>query len=1124
MGNEIVPPADAGQSSDTVHPVTNLRVVSNHATAHPEIHELFRDGGILTRAGRQYRAGQYTLAMSIADCFAQDRCGMCEGAVGIGKCLGRGTPVLRYDGTIVPVENIQTGDVLMGPDSAPRTVLCTSTGYGKLRRIVPVKGDSWVCNDVHMMTLTHTVSKKVIDIPLDEYEKYAEWKREELKLFQPTGGVDFPTRPERITISPYFLGIWLGDGTKNLHGIGITKPDVEIEEACRIEADKFGCRTEKSHTADRCVTHFIRTDGRWHPLLEEMRLLMQDGIRVPDQYLYGSRETRAEVLAGLLDTDGYLHNGGYEIIQKNEAIADGVAFLARSLGMRVTRSDKIVNGETYQRIFLFGDATHLPLRISRKKPSPRMQKKNALVTGFVVQDAGVGDYFGFTLDGDGRFLLGDFTVTHNTFAYLASAILAAKSGQRTVIAVSTNGLLEQILTDIPRLCELMGVRVPYASMKGRSHYICQHRLTQLDLVRRNGTTKADRLTLEERDQLENLLAWIARGGKELTQYDGAPSNKIRKLVTINGEDCRDLRADLACEFFGYMDQDTGERGPTECNLYRAREAAMNAKIVVTNIDVLMWNCAYPGALIGDFDVVIVDEAHELNAKVRDYFSEERGMKVFTDAADRLSDLIQKSSPLPSQKMVDYNHKAATAYRYSEEMNDLTEKIHKGLEKFATDRKPENYKKGDELEVLLYDSRDSREILANCQAMYDLSVQAYSIAREFGEILVSEDGPRPKSDVREHAERLVDIMKLEVGNFANSVVVRANDKTDTNRVFLRSVPIDVGGYLKRTLYELKEPEEVPDEPPQSTSDDVTPPAMQLPSGKDDDPTAAVTAVAVNALTAPAHASTRVLTLPNVSMVPITQTPIVQSHKPIIAVSATLSPDGGWGHPRRQLAMPPDAVTCSVPSPFDYRASAIWYTPASMPPAHDREKFNEAASLQARRLVEIVGGRTLILCSARDDMRVAKKAIEGLGYSVYMQDEMPPKALARRFKEDATSCLIGSKTFGTGFDVPGDALECVILWKLPFSKRTTVDELLRKKFTEPVWKNTHYVPAMLLDLRQWSGRLIRRHGDVGVISIMDSAAIDGKYGKRVMGSMPRGINVTRNLADVDEFLKRVRMNEP
>lgn len=783
MGNEIVPPSGASQS-DTAHTVTNLRVVSNQITAHPEIHELFRDGGILTRAGRQYRAGQYTLAMSIADCFAQDRCGMIEGATGLGK----------------------------------------------------------------------------------------------------------------------------------------------------------------------------------------------------------------------------------------------------------------------------------------------------------------------------------------SYSYLASAILAAKRGSRTVIAVSTNSLLEQILKDIPSLCELMGVRVPYASMKGRSHYICQHRLKQLDLVRRNGTTKADRLTLEERDQLENLLAWIVRGGKELTQYDGAPSNKIKKLVTINGEDCRDLRADHACEFFGYMDQDTGERGPTDCNLYRAREAAMNAKIVVTNIDVLMWNCAYPGALIGDFDVVIVDEAHELNAKVRDYFSEERGMRVFTDAADRLSDLIQKSSPLPSQKMVDYNHKAATAYRYSEEMNDLTEKIHKGLEKFATDRKPENYKKGDELEVLLYDSRDSREILANCQAMYDLSVQAYSIAREFGEILVSEDGPRPKSDVREHAERLVDIMKLEVGNFANSVVVRANDKTETNRVFLRSVPIDVGGYLKRTLYELKEPEEVPDEPPQSTSDDVTPPAMQLPSGKADDPS-----VATIAMMAPANTSlpVRILTLPGVSTAPIPQSP-----KPIIAVSATLSPDGGWGHPRRQLAMPPDAVTCSVPSPFDYRASAIWYTPASMPPAHDREKFNEAASLQARRLVEIVGGRTLVLCSARDDMRVAKKAIEGLGYSVYMQDEMPPKALAKRFKEDATSCLIGSKTFGTGFDVPGDALECVILWKLPFSKRTTVDELLRKKFTEPVWKNTHYVPAMLLDLRQWSGRLIRRHGDVGVISIMDSAAIDGKYGKRVMGSMPRGINVTRNLADVDEFLKRVR----
>jgi hypothetical protein len=82
-------------------------------------------------------------------------------ATGGGKCLGIGTPVLRYDGTIVPVESVVAGDLLMGPDSKPRTVLSTTRDRGPLYRIVPVKGDSWVCNDAHILTLVHTETGEI---------------------------------------------------------------------------------------------------------------------------------------------------------------------------------------------------------------------------------------------------------------------------------------------------------------------------------------------------------------------------------------------------------------------------------------------------------------------------------------------------------------------------------------------------------------------------------------------------------------------------------------------------------------------------------------------------------------------------------------------------------------------------------------------------------------------------------------------------------------------------------------------------------------------------------------------------------------------------------------------------
>ena len=74
---------------------------------------------------------------------------------GCGKCLGIDTPVLMYDGTIKMVQDIVVNDLLMGDDSTPRKVLNTNIGYGDLYKINPIKGDSWICNDIHVMTIHH---------------------------------------------------------------------------------------------------------------------------------------------------------------------------------------------------------------------------------------------------------------------------------------------------------------------------------------------------------------------------------------------------------------------------------------------------------------------------------------------------------------------------------------------------------------------------------------------------------------------------------------------------------------------------------------------------------------------------------------------------------------------------------------------------------------------------------------------------------------------------------------------------------------------------------------------------------------------------------------------------------
>lgn len=367
---------------------------------------------------------------------------------GGGKCLKIGTSVLKHDGSICSVEDIKTGDLLMGPDSLPRRVLSTTRGQGTLFEVVPVKGDPWVCNDVHVLTLQHTVTGDVIDIPIDEYLKKNRKFKHEYKQFRT--GVDFPFAAP-LPVDPYFLGLWFGDGTKTLiklaseknpvlANVSISNTDEEVLSAITQMATAYGARVT-TRDEERCLIHAIVTDrGRPNPVLQLMRSTLDGTLSIPQCYLTASRANRLMFLAGWIDSDGYLHNNSYEIVQKRCDYANGICFVARSLGFRALLGKKRVNGTLYHRVSISGDVSRIPVRIRRKKASPRTQKKDVLRTGFKVRPAGKGDYAGFELDGDGRFLLGDFTVTHNTFV---ASMMIARHNVPSMIYVIGKDLLYQ---------------------------------------------------------------------------------------------------------------------------------------------------------------------------------------------------------------------------------------------------------------------------------------------------------------------------------------------------------------------------------------------------------------------------------------------------------------------------------------------------------------------------------------------------------------------------------------------------------------------------------------------------------------------------------------------------------
>lgn len=355
------------------------------------------------------------------------------GPTGAGKCLGPEVEVLKHDGSIVRADQVEVGDLLIGPDSTPRRVLSTTDGTDQMFRIRPVKGGPWTCNSVHVLTLVRTDTDRVIDVPLNEYLGWSKTQKNLYKLA--STGVEWQASSTTLPVDPWFVGIWYGDGTKELANISVTTMDPEVVNGMATIASAWGLRFNQHGVSGKAGTWSICGKRGGPPgqngLLNAMRELWSED-RLPARYLTASRADRLEFLAGLLDSDGHLHNNSFEIISYKQGWALDIAFLARSLGLRALIATKNGNGiyadRTYWRVSISGHTDTIPNRVPHKKASPRKQTKDVLRTGFSVEPIGVGPYFGWTLDGDGRFLLGDFTVTHNTSFAIQVSLAFTGSG------------------------------------------------------------------------------------------------------------------------------------------------------------------------------------------------------------------------------------------------------------------------------------------------------------------------------------------------------------------------------------------------------------------------------------------------------------------------------------------------------------------------------------------------------------------------------------------------------------------------------------------------------------------------------------------------------------------------
>lgn len=342
--------------------------------------------------------------------------------VGVGKCHGKDTPILMHDGSIKKIQDIIVGDMLMGDDSTPRNVLSLARGRDMMFEIKTVKGDSYVVNSEHILSLKYTGTDNVIDVSLDKYLNYSNKRKSNLKGYHT--GVKFEAK--EVPFDPYILGVWLGDGSQR--DPVISSQDCTILNYLRNYTLQNNLSFNYQSGYDyRISSHSRKEENTFLTFLKKNNLI--NNKHIPNNYKINDENIRLQVLAGLIDTDGYLVHGTYEIIQKSKQLSDDIVFLARSLGFMTTTKcvlksctykNKKVSGY-YYRTFISGNINKIPVKIERKKAPIRKQKKDVLKHGFEVVALGENDYYGFTLDGNHRYVLGNFIVTHNTCSAVSIA-------------------------------------------------------------------------------------------------------------------------------------------------------------------------------------------------------------------------------------------------------------------------------------------------------------------------------------------------------------------------------------------------------------------------------------------------------------------------------------------------------------------------------------------------------------------------------------------------------------------------------------------------------------------------------------------------------------------------------
>lgn len=662
-----------------------------------------------------------------------------------------------------------------------------------------------------------------------------------------------------------------------------------------------------------------------------------------------------------------------------------------------------------------------------------------------------------------------------SFAYLIPAIkLAETQKSKVVLSTQTINLQQQLIDkDIPFLLDALNSDVKAALVKGRSNYACLRKLHQ---AAEEKSLFADDSQALFREMLSFAQTAAKTGSRE--EFGQLPDPTIWNRVQSE----TDTTLRQRCPHF------------QDCFYYKARRKMMDAQLLVVNHHVLCADIATRharqnyslSAVLPPYQHVVVDEAHTLEDSATSYF----GFKLSLAALRRQigvfyrqrqgrdsGALVKLLAALEVKAELGKSKAAASAAslirdRLLPELNAIlvsAEAFFTGLEtvpcvaKFLASDESSFRQRPRELDAKLSAHYNSQGI--ELEAALDLALISSERLSELMSTLSEDD----------------DWESLE-GEWQDTKALR--DRLQARKLGLKAF---LATDLDENVYYLEKMRQ---------RDSLVLSLNMLP----------------------------------IELGPLLREAIFEPLDHVLMTSATLTINQRFGFVRHRLGLETPVDTPEgakdpresvVDSPFDYATQAVFAVPVDMPePQHPSFGRSSVEAMEA--ICRVTQGSTFLLFSSYTALRAAAHHLQSLnlGLRLLVQGQMDRHELLRRFQDDPGSILLGTDSFWQGVDVPGEALRCVVLAKLPFRSpgeplQQARSERIEKRGGRPFFELS--LPDAVMRLKQGFGRLIRTQSDRGMVICLDTRLLRKGYGRTFLDSLPPAEKLFAPLPEVVSRLK-------